>query len=462
MKSIYISVRNLHIGVMMTIALLLSSCEKYVDLDVSPDKLTVEDTYSTDASATSAVLALYSYYPTTYCVGYFSYLGGIYSDELQYTGSTAELMQFGQSSVSTTNSNNENYLWIYPFQVIRQANLTIAGVTNSATITTAAKNQLLGESKFFRAWLNFNMVNYLGDIPLAVNTSELENAYLPRSTTEAVYTQIVSDLKDAQSTLPEAYAGTAAMKLRVNKWAATALLARTYLYQKDYANAEAQATQVISSGVYSMTALSNAFINTSTETILQFSTLYGASTFGGTYRTSAATLTPPTYVLQADFMKSFETGDNRKTAWVDSIAYNGVKYYRILKYKQNTATATATGNEYNVILRLAEQYLIRAEARAQQGNITGAQADLNVVRTRAGLAGTTAASQPDLLTAILNERKVELFGEYSQRWFDLKRTGKADAVMSALRSTWKSTNVLMPIPYNQILLNDKLTQNPGY
>jgi hypothetical protein len=121
------------------------------------------------------------------------------------------------------------------------------------------------------------------------------------------------------------------------------------------------------------------------------------------------------------------------------------------------------GNEYNVTLRLAEQYLIRSEARAQLTKISGAQADLDSVRIRAGLAKTTASTKDDLLTAIASERKVELFGEFSHRWFDLKRTGKADQVIGALKpATWKSTAVLAPIPSDERLKNPSLTQNDGY
>lgn len=446
---------------LVLVVLALPSCKKYVEVGIAPDKLTDEQTYSSDASATSYVLSLYSYFPSVYNIGYFTLLGGVLSDELQYTGSDADLQSFNQSAVASASITLGNYLWNYPYQVIRQTNLAISGITGSTAITSATKNQLLGEAKFFRAYTYFYLVNYEGAVPLSLNPSGLENANLPRSSTDAVYSQIISDLKEAQASLPEAYAGTASTKARVNKWAATALLAKVYLYRNDYVNADLQSTMVIGSGVYTLPALSNTFINTSSETILQFQTFYGYSTFGSSFRssTSAANIAPPAYVLHPTFTKSFETGDNRKTSWVDSTTYNAVKYYRINKYKLSVATA---GNEYNIVLRLGEQYLIRAEARAQQNNISGSATDLNMVRNRAGLGNTTAITQAALLTAIANERKVELFGEYANRWFDLKRTGRVDAVLAPLKSTWKSTGALMPIPYTQLLLNTNLTQNPGY
>jgi hypothetical protein len=118
--------------------------------------------------------------------------------------------------------------------------------------------------------------------------------------------------------------------------------------------------------------------------------------------------------------------------------------------------------DHSTVLRLAEQYLIRAEARTQQNNIAGAQADVNVIRHRAGLGDTPANDKESLLTAIDQERKHELFNEWGHRWLDLKRTGRADAVLSAIKPQWKPTAVLFPIPESEIINNPALKQNPGY
>ncbi|HEY4197438.1 MAG TPA: RagB/SusD family nutrient uptake outer membrane protein, partial [Mucilaginibacter sp.] len=117
--------------------------------------------------------------------------------------------------------------------------------------------------------------------------------------------------------------------------------------------------------------------------------------------------------------------------------------------------------------RLAEQYLIRAEARSQEGNVSGAQSDLNVIRNRAGLANTTASTQTTLLTAILHERQVEMFTEWGHRWLDLKRTGTVDAVMSLVLPAkggggWNPNMALMPLPLGDLQADQNLTQNPGY
>ncbi len=165
-------------------------------------------------------------------------------------------------------------------------------------------------------------------------------------------------------------------------------------------------------------------------------------------------------------MNSFEPGDQRRSNWVDSVIVGSTTYYYPYKYKiglVNTPTA-----EYSTILRLGEQYLIRAEAKAQQGNIQGASADLDAIRTRAGLADTAANTQADLLTAIQHERQVELFTEWGHRWLDLKRTGAVDAVMgtggacAAKGGTWNTNWQLYPIPLSELQANPNIKQNQGY
>lgn len=449
-------------AVLLLPAVMATSCKKFVDIGPSTNSVAASNAFSSDGTATSSVLSLYSYYNTTYCISYFNYIGEVEAGTLNPQGSllTADMIQFQQSTVGTTNSTLDSYLWIYPYAVMRDANLAVEGLTNNTVVTDSLRKQLLGEAKFFRAYVYYNMVNFLGGVPLVLTSSVATGGALPRSTADQVYAQIETDLLDAEQLLPTTYVVATPARTRANKYAAAALLARVYLQHKEYANAETQASMVLNASdvTYSLPDAANAFINTSNETILQFSTYYGYSVFGAAYRTASAT-TLPSYTLDSAAANLFEAGDTRRTNWVDSITTTG-KYYRVNKYKLVTATA---GNECNVMFRLAEQYLIRAEARAQQNNISGAQSDINAVRTRAGLGGTAAATTSDLITAVLAERQRELFGEGPFRWFDLIRTGNIDAVMSAKKpTTWKSTAALLPIPYAEMLKNASLTQNDGY
>jgi hypothetical protein len=381
---------------------------------------------------------------------------GMSADDVQYNTASSDYDGFETDVVSINNVINGN-AWYYAYNYLRNINYAITGLTASTSLTPSVKNQLLGEAKFLRAFVFFELVNFYGDVPMPLDNNDLQNAFLPRTAAKDVWTQIFTDLKDAQSLLPEAYVGT--YRARINKWAATTLLARAYLYNKDYPNAETEAGKVIDSKVYTIVSPASAFINTSNEIIWQITNTTGISTYGFNYNSIANSL--PIYSLYDTLYKSFETGDLRKTNWTSDTTAGGVTYHRVTKYKTRTGT---TGNEYNVALRFAELYLIRGEARAQQDKQDLAKSDIDVIRTRAGLTGLPVGLSKDaMLLAIEQERKVELFGEWGHRWFDLKRTNRAATVIGGQKkSTWKNTAILYPVPDAQRLINTSLSQNDGY
>ncbi|MES1249641.1 MAG: RagB/SusD family nutrient uptake outer membrane protein, partial [Chitinophaga rupis] len=178
--------------------------------------------------------------------------------------------------------------------------------------------------------------------------------------------------------------------------------------------------------------------------------------------------------LSDSLANAFEPGDLRYTNWVgaDTVPASGPNpqqiYHYAYKYKaKGTLTAPL---ESVVLFRLAELYLIRAEARAQQNRLSGgngATDDLNVIRARAGLAPTAAVSQTDVLNAIQQERRVELFCEHGHRFLDLRRTGALDGYMTKLvplkgGAGWNANLAYWPIPVTDIQNDPNLTQTPGY
>jgi len=180
------------------------------------------------------------------------------------------------------------------------------------------------------------------------------------------------------------------------------------------------------------------------------------------------------YCLTTTLLNAFEPGDLRRIDWVDTTNNTGIggtpgSTYYPYKYKIGPANNTVGPfKEYYMIFRLAEIYLIRAEAEA--GGATGGTAaaitDLNTIRSRAGLPGlSTSLLQPQVVTAVAHERQIELFGEWGHRWLDLKRTGQAHDVLSALSSKqpWAGDyQLLYPIPPTEIQVDHFLVQNPGY
>lgn len=400
---------------------------------------------------------------------------GLAADELTYPGTGNST--FGTFYLNTYTTLIPPPFWTEFYKELFYCNTAIKGISGSSQITPDVKKQLIGEVKFIRGFIYFYAVNLYGTPPLTTTDDYTVNNTIGNSTPSAIYAQIIQDLTDAQGSLADniyvdASGSTVTDRVRPNKQTASAMLARVYLYMQDWKNAEAQASSVIASPSYSIvTNLSQVFLRGSQETIWALqpvSTLY-TNTIDASYLIVNASYTIASELpLNTPLVNAFEAGDNRFTNWVGTFTTTTApitNLYYANKYKSNTL-GTTTVTEYPIVMRLAEQYLIRAEARAQQNNLTGAASDLNVIRGRAGLAATTAATQTDMLNAIYHERQVELFSEWGHRWFDLKRTGNLDGVMSTVApvkgSTWSSYKQLMPIPPTDIMADPNIKQNQGY
>jgi hypothetical protein len=382
-----------------------------------------------------------------------------YSDDMDFYGTNTVTEQFNKHTILPSNSTLLR-LWNVPYSEIYAINALIEGVKTSTTINGEDRNRLLGEAMFLRAFNFFYLTNIFGEIPYITTTDYKINTLVSKTPTTQIWQNIISDLTMAESLLPDSYPTEA--RVRANKSVVQAMLARVYLYTNDYPKAQDYASKVINNSNYAIEpdpAL--VFFNGSLSTIWSFHPgIAGQNTKdAASYNFISG---PPSRPALSTFLyNSFEPGDLRKSLWI-SIVTNGAKsWYRSSKYKSTTSTEPS--REYTIILRLEEQYLIRAEARALSGNITGAQQDVNVTRNRAGLSNTTATTKEDLKTAILLERRYEFFTEQSHRWFDLKRTGTASAVLSTIKPGWRSTDLVFPIPESELLLNKNLLpQNTGY
>lgn len=446
--------------------MLFSGCKKFVDVDAPSNQLVTSTVYTSDNTIKSALAGMFVTYAETesYDTQFsLAFVTGNSADETQYFTSVADFDPFIKNSILTDN----NYIlsiWSSLYTSIYQANAIIAGVNNAGgNVSDGIKKEALGEAKFMRALCYFYLTNLWGDVPLAVSTDPSVNSHLSRTARAIIYQRIIQDLTDARDALQPDYSFSNSERIRPNKFAALGLLARVYLYNKDWADAEASASAVISnSSLYSLLAttdLANMFVENNDEAILQFSNnADGLTAESGYYALDISSI--PDFQLTPSLVNAFESGDQRFTNWVGVTQYQGATYYYLSKYKNNTIVSASP--EYCTYMRLAEQYLIRAEARAQQNNLTGAVSDINIIRKRAGLGNTTATSQRDILLAVEQERRVELFSEYGHRWNDLRRTGRADAVLGAAKPGWKPSAALYPIPQSEIRNNNNLTQNPGY
>ncbi|HEX9825538.1 MAG TPA: RagB/SusD family nutrient uptake outer membrane protein [Flavobacteriaceae bacterium] len=447
----------------------LTSCDKdFVEVDLPNSLVSGDLVFENDETAIAAATGMYNSMQGNYHFigGVFSslsFLAGLTSDEMvHYFNFTEYPGEFYDNEINIDNTYIYNG-WATMYNTIYEANSIIEGVETSNSLSEEVKKQVEGEAKFVRAFCYFYLVNLFEDVPLVLSTNYGTNATLSRLSSEEVYLQIVTDLQEAKGLLNLEYLGS--KKTRPNKLTASALLARVFLYLNDYDNAENEATSIIDSNKYSIASdVNNVFLTNSTEAIWQLSRIYpdGVPTADGELFIINFFVM---HSLNDNLRNSFENGDFRKLNWISSyedIFFGGGTFYYPFKYKVKRYRDDANYPEQLMMFRLAEQYLIRAEARAKLGDTAGAQEDLNMIRNRAGLDNTTANSQSALLLAIEVERRHELFCEMGHRWLDLKRTGRTDAVLGPIKPNWNAEDVLYPIPESEILKNPNLTQNPGY
>ncbi|MNS30974.1 SusD family protein [compost metagenome] len=453
----------------LILTVLLCSCKEFVTVENPPDILTSDKIFTSDKSATAAMLSIYidmmnDQYGSNGSFVCFSMsaLGGMSANELSWTQSntSAPLYQQFYDHNLTPDNSYVGALWSDGYMYIYRTNAIIKGLTTASGMTEATRKQLEGEAKFMRAFCYFYLVNLFGDVPLVLNTNYQENMLLPRTPTSKVWEQIIADLKDAKVLLSDIY--PTAERLRPNRWTASALLARAYLYNNRWQDAENESDAIISSGAYaaSLPPLNEVFKKESAETIWQLQPVRANSNTVEAGQFLVIGDTRPNFELSQGLLNAFEPNDNRKTNWIGFSNPVNPTWAFPAKYKAGVGAVT----EYYVVFRLTEQYLIRAEARAQLSKLSLATADLDKVRQRAGLSSTTASDKTSILLAIEKERQVEFFAEWGHRWLDLKRTNRAEVILKPLSppDAWKPGSELFPIPDLEIRANPYLVQNSAY
>lgn len=461
-----------HVVIILMLGFLFFSCEKLVEVAPPSNKLNQKVVFESDATAQSAMTGIYNQlFITAFSNGFSSsitFLSGLSADNLRNIRTTSlNRMEFEQNELLPDNPDNL-YVWSSAYNVIYMTNSFLEGLAGSEEITSSLKNQLEGEARFIRAFTFFYLVNLYGDVPLILDTNYEDNQIASRNSTSEVYEQIINDLQIAIDLLSTEYLN--GERTQVNQYAATALIARVYLYMENWTAAENYSSKVINEGsIYKLLGdLNEVFLANSNEAIWQISPIGGGGIVTHTKEGSLFIIDPiasffASIQLRDDFVDTFQEDDKRLSNWT---GYNsGMEAYYSYKYKIWNSNEFPI-EEYSMVLRFAEQFLIRAEARANQGNLSGAIADLDVIRNRAGLESifelNPNITQEELLELIIEERRKELFAEWGHRWLDLKRTGRASAVLGEGNPFWKDTDVLYPIPGEERRKSPNLSQNDGY
>jgi starch-binding outer membrane protein, SusD/RagB family len=372
----------------------------------------------------------------------------MYADNLDFTGTFQTDREVALRNIAPSNGAMTG-IWASSFNVINRTNNLLDAIPTVAGLTDERRRTFRGEALFIRSLVYQDLARLFGGVPLVLTPSRGvgPDAEVARASQQEVYARVIQDLEEAAPLLPNTR-----VEGRATRQAANALLARVYLETGQNALARDRATSVINSGHYSLVPNFRSIWTTkhSPESIFELhftvntsnslAFWYFPAPLGGRWGFS------PT----ADLYNSFQAGDTRRdaTIGISGTQRYGLKYHRV-----------ANGDDNVIILRLAEMYLIRAEANARLGaDAATVRADINMVRARAGLPAldATVTGQTALLNAILQERRWELAME-GHRFFDLRRHGVATE-----RLAIPANRLLWPIPQAELDVNPNLVQNPGY
>lgn len=334
--------------------------------------------------------------------------------------------------------------WMDSYRVINIANSVLA---NIGKVDQAKRNRVEGEAKFLRGAMYFELVKLFGKawvdgnpstnpgVPLVLQPTAVINeaSYVRRNTVAEVYAQVLKDLTEAENLLPSTNGFFA------TKWAAAGMLSRVYLQQEKFLEAGQAADRVIKSNRFRLASTyAEAFNNTTNSTEDIFAIQVTSQDGVNGLNTYYSSLQRGDIEIQDQLIEQYDPSDERLDIYEGGYTNKFDEQYAVVP-----------------ILRLAEMYLTRAEASLRTGtNIGGVTpvADINTIRTRAGLSPRTTVT----LAQVLQERKLELVFE-GQLLHDIKRTrGTIDGL------PFSSNRLVYPIPQRERDANVNLTQNPGY
>jgi hypothetical protein len=470
------------------LSLVFTSCKDEF-LALSPiSQASTATFYRTGSDLLNALNGAYGALQSGGQYGQYYVVSEIPSDDTRpvLSGSVTDQDEFDKFYMRTTNPFvatrwSDGYRGIYRCNAIIDRS---AGVT----MNEDQKKRIVGEAKFLRALMYFNLVRVFGDVPLVVKEviDPQEGYDYGRTPVAEVYAQIIQDLTDAEGALGVSYTG--ADLGRATRGAAKSLLGKVYLTQRKYAEAAAKLKEVIDAGTYdllpSYASVFQASAKNHRESIFDVQYKKGSIGEGSGFANSYAPENSGNAVIQfggggnnqptADLIAAYEPGDLRREVSLATSYTNAsgvrVDYNFVRKYR-DAPVINGDSEDNWPVLRYADVLLMYAEALNETGATAQALPFLNRVRQRAGLAAKTATdagTQAAMRLALEQERRIELAFE-GHRWFDLVRTGRALPVLRAkataigIQTNLTENNLVFAIPQSQIDINPtKITQNPGY
>ncbi|GAB3315874.1 RagB/SusD family nutrient uptake outer membrane protein [Larkinella ripae] len=474
--------------VVALLSLALTSCKDEF-LALSPiSQASTATFYKTGSDLLNALNGAYGALQSGGQYGQYYIVSEVPSDDTRpvLSGSVTDQDEFDKFYLRTTNPVlsarwSDGYSGIYRCNAIIDRS---TGITMDETL----KKRIVGEAKFLRALMYFNLVRVFGDVPLVVKEiiDPQEGYEYGRAPVADVYAQIVKDLTDAEAALDASYTG--ANIGRATRGAAKSLLGKVYLTQKKYAETATKLKEVIDAGTYDLlptyAAVFQAANKNHKESVFDVQYKKGSIGEGSGFANAYAPENSGNAVIQfggggnnqptPDLIAAYEPGDLRKDVSLATSYTNAsgakVDYNFVRKYR-DAPVINGDSEDNWPVLRYADVLLMYAEALNETGKTADALPFLNRIRTRAGLApktATDAGTQAAMRLAIEQERRIELAFE-GHRWFDLVRTGRALSVLQAkataigIKTNLTENNLVFAIPQSQIDINtSKIKQNPGY
>ncbi|MDR6516293.1 RagB/SusD family nutrient uptake outer membrane protein [Chryseobacterium camelliae] len=460
----------------IVILLLLQSCSSDL-LNTSPEATKVTSQFYADASQIEQ--GINAVYGTLQYTGQYQQamlvIGEIPSDNTYDEVPANDSFTYGEFDFFTIQPNNSLIAstWKDNYIGIQQANIILNRIDAIQDMAQATKNNRIGEMKFLRALMYFNLIRVFGDVPLVTKETTNVNDYFGQGRTPVsdVYAFIEKELKDAIPLLPAA----TTQKGRVTKAAALGILGKVLITENKYSDALPYLSQIDGLGYSLLSDVSKIFdVTNKNNTEIIFDVQFASGINGNSEGSPAFQLFSPSGTVAGakghnlptkEIYNLYAGNDQRKSAYI-GLTSNGIPYTKkIVK----TSNVIADGGSNIVVLRLADVYLMMAECYAKANDLSNANGYLNKIKARAGIANVNLASQQALLAEIDKERRLELVGE-GHRWFDLVRTGKAVQVMTQhfastpgySTATIDQHNLLMPVPQGQINTDPAIKQNPGY
>lgn len=440
---------------------LLVSCEKLIEVDLPENQIGSEQVFEDVGTANSALAGLYAgLWDNSPLAGDQSgSLLSIYTDEMDFfaLNSNPGMAEIFQNQQIDSNNSIANY-WANAYQKIYQANAIIEGSEKSTSLPSTEKNRIKGEALLVRSVLYYYLNQLFGDIPYVISTDYQINKNITKTNASEMLAKLENDLTNSASLLTDQYRSSE--RVIPNRKVAQLVLAKILVLEKKYTDAEILLKQINSSSLYQFQPdILKVFKKNNNGILWQLKPLNQGQATKESVLYFFSNTAPPSYALSNSLINSFAQNDLRKQKWIAEVSIGGQTWYRAEKYKNKTDNV----DEYSVVFRLEEAYLLLAEVLTRQGKIDEALPFANATRLRAGLSPIAQPiNQQNFLNEILFENNREFFTEMGHRFFDLKKAEKFDLLLPS-KPNWKNFHQKWPLPQKELLLNPNLKpQNSGY